>query len=233
MSSGWIKLWRRTQRSDMYRSLTSKQRDVMIQCLLLASHNGNTWEWGGETKTCQPGQFITSLESLKELCARDVSIQNIRTALIKLEKWQFLTNESTKTGRLITIMNWSSYQSDQPGYQQSNQQRTNKDLTTIKKGEKGKKKSTEYSAEFERFWKAYPNKKGKLKAYEAWKKLKSQLPPVDKLVDIVEKHKNSRDWQKDGGKYIPHPATWLNQGRWEDEIDPLKQMPRLEDDIVT
>jgi hypothetical protein len=30
----------------------------------------------------------------------------------------------------------------------------------------------------------------------------------------------SRQWTDEGGKYIPHPATWLNNHRWEDQ--PIK-----------
>lgn len=94
----------------MYRNLNSKQRDVMINCLLLANHKGKKWEWKGEIFECRPGQFITSLPSLKRVCAKDVSVQNIRTALKKLIKWNFLEQETTKTGRLITIINWQKYQ---------------------------------------------------------------------------------------------------------------------------
>jgi len=36
----------------------------------------------------------------------------------------------------------------------------------------------------------------------------------------VEAQKRSRQWVESDGKYIPHPATWLNQGRWDDEVDP-------------
>lgn len=112
MQGGWIKLWRKLLESDMYRQLNSKQRDVMIACLLRANHKGKEWEWKGEIFHAEPGQFITSLPSLKEICADDVSIQNIRTALDKLERWGFLTDESTKTGRLITIVNWRVYQDE-------------------------------------------------------------------------------------------------------------------------
>ena len=38
----------------------------------------------------------------------------------------------------------------------------------------------------------------------------------------VNAQKLSRQWQKDGGQYIPNPATWLNQGRWEDEAGPAQ-----------
>jgi hypothetical protein len=141
--SGWIKIYRKIQDSDMYKQLNSKQRDVMVQCLLLANHKEITWEWQGDFITCHPGQFITSLQNLKKVCAKDVSIQNIRTALGKLKKWQFLTIKSTKTGRLVTVLNWVSYQQDDIDNQQSNQQRANKELTTNKnvKNDKKKKKN--------------------------------------------------------------------------------------------
>ena len=29
-----------------------------------------------------------------------------------------------------------------------------------------------------------------------------------------------KEWKKDGGKYIPHPATWLRARGWEDEYTP-------------
>ena len=31
--------------------------------------------------------------------------------------------------------------------------------------------------------------------------------------------KKSKEWKKENGKYIPHPTTWLNQKRWEDELN--------------
>jgi hypothetical protein len=68
---------------------------------------------------------------------------------------------------------------------------------------------------FDRFWKAYPKKVGKDAARKAFAKVKA---PVDVLLSAVEAQKRSRQWLKDSGQYIPNPATWLNQGRWEDEL---------------
>jgi hypothetical protein len=105
----------------------------------MADHAANEWEWGAEIFKTSPGQFITSLESIASVCAKDVSVQSVRTALLKLSKWGFLTNKSTKTGRLITIVKWDSYQldSDSPNSQSSrrltnSQQSSNKELTTNK-----------------------------------------------------------------------------------------------------
>jgi len=136
---GWVKIHRKLQFSDMFQSLTAKQRDVMIQLILLANHEPHEWEWKGKVFKVKRGQCITSLESIKKYCASDVSLQNIRTAIVKLEKWQFLTNESTKTGRLIVVLNYERYQQkDEPVNKAPNKQLTdsqqtpNKQLTTNK-----------------------------------------------------------------------------------------------------
>jgi len=122
---GWIKIHRKIQENSMYKSLNSKQRDVLMQCLLLANRSKKKWGWGKEVCVCNPGQFITSLENLKNYCGSDVKIQSVRTSLLKLEKWHFLTSKSTKTGRLITICNWDVYQSKK---KETNKE-TNKQLT--------------------------------------------------------------------------------------------------------
>lgn len=38
------------------------------------------------------------------------------------------------------------------------------------------------------------------------------------MLNAIEIAKQSMQWNKDNGQYIPNPATWLNQKRWEDEI---------------
>lgn len=69
---------------------------------------------------------------------------------------------------------------------------------------------------FERFWAVYPRKIGKSEAKRSFSKLKGVS--TDTLIAAVERQKQSLQWQKENGAYIPNPATWLNQGRWEDEL---------------
>lgn len=38
------------------------------------------------------------------------------------------------------------------------------------------------------------------------------------MLAALAQQKKSPQWVKDGGEFIPHPATWLNQGRWQDEV---------------
>ena len=70
---------------------------------------------------------------------------------------------------------------------------------------------------FERFWAAYPRKVGKGAAANAFKKIKPSEELVQKMLDAITAQNQSDQWKKDGGQYIPNPATWLNQSRWEDE----------------
>ena len=75
-----------------------------------------------------------------------------------------------------------------------------------------------YTRDFLTFWDAYPRKVGKDAAWRAWRSRKGDRPPIDAILAAVEMHRESDQWKRDGGKFIPYPATWLNQGRWDDEI---------------
>lgn len=70
---------------------------------------------------------------------------------------------------------------------------------------------------FAEFWKAYPKKVGKASCLKAWKKLKPTTELHDHIMTALEAQKRSEQWQREGGRYIPNPLTWLNQGRWDDE----------------
>lgn len=70
---------------------------------------------------------------------------------------------------------------------------------------------------FAEFWKAYPLHKAKPTALKAFGKLKPDRVLLNAILAALSVQKQSSQWTRDGGQYIPHPATWLNQRRWEDE----------------
>ena len=83
---------------------------------------------------------------------------------------------------------------------------------------------------FQTFYKSYPKKKGKQAAERAFLKLKPDTDLFRQIMAALEAQKKSPDWQKEGGQYIPYPATWLNGRRWEDEIIPApSQSPTREE----
>lgn len=70
---------------------------------------------------------------------------------------------------------------------------------------------------FADFWAAYPRKKSKGAAERAWLKVKPDEQLAGQIVAAVERAKTSADWLREGGRFIPHPATWLNAKGWMDE----------------
>lgn len=235
-ASGWIKLHRKLLNSDMWKGLNSKQRDVAITILLMVFHDDGEVEIGDKIVKTKPGQRFCSLETIRENCAKDVSIQNIRTALTKLEKWGFLTCESTKSGRLITIVNWEVYQSGEEN-QQRKQQTTNKQLTTTKNNkeinnnnavseseeEEPKKKRRTYPEEFEAFWKAYPRTK-KMNKRQTYSNFKALLEEGERPEDLIKAAEHYADECKREGtpeRFIKHPTTFLGMDRpYVDYLEP-------------
>lgn len=93
--------------------------------------------------------------------------------------------------------------------------------------EKEKENEIEYECKkelaFDKFWEAYPRKVGKAKAEAAFLKV---TVGIDVLLAAIEQQKKSAQWQKEDGQFIPHPATWLNGKRWEDQLDCTQEQDR-------
>jgi hypothetical protein len=69
---------------------------------------------------------------------------------------------------------------------------------------------------FDRFWAAYPRKVGKGAAERSFERVHPDASLLDKMLRAIETQRQSDTWLRG---YIPNPATWLNQRRWEDEPD--------------
>lgn len=122
---GWITLHRKLLDKPIWHESTPEQKVILITLMLMANHKEKQWEWQGRPYKAKPGQFVTSINSIVERCGKGVSAQNVRTALKRFEKYEFLTNQSTKQNRLITIVNWGFYQD----MEQSTNKATNSQLT--------------------------------------------------------------------------------------------------------
>ena len=70
---------------------------------------------------------------------------------------------------------------------------------------------------FDRFWSVYPRKTGKEAARKAFAKLKLPAETLAAILTALAWQCKSDQWTRDNGQYVPNPATYLNQGRWQDE----------------
>ena len=79
-----------------------------------------------------------------------------------------------------------------------------------------------YTCEFEAFWSAYPRRIAKKEANKAFMKAMREGAEIDHILTAVEAYKK---WLSCTDKWRPepaHPATWLNQGRYDDELEDMK-----------
>ena len=106
------------------------------------------------------------------------------------------------------------------------------DVTQSKREEKKEKKESKdteqnsksvlskvQEALFDEFWNNYPKKKAKGEAIKAWNKIKPNEELASSIIHAIINQKQQQSWTKEEGKYIPHPASWLNAMRWEDETE--------------
>ena len=76
---------------------------------------------------------------------------------------------------------------------------------------------------FEEFWKLYPRRVGKDDARKKWNKINPNAELFEKIMNAVRENiDHNPQWQRQNGQFIPHPSTWLNQGRWDDDINSLE-----------
>lgn len=220
MIPGWIKLHRQITEWEWY-SDTNACR-VFLHLILTAN-----WKAGRFKGVDVPvGSRITSHANLGSPIG--LSVQQTRTALDKLQSTGEITVKSTGFGLLVTVTKYASYNAGYSANQQGNQQgeqQFDNSLITVeqqqsnnnirrkegKNGEEGKKQRL-----FDSFWQAYPKKVSKPSAEKAWRAKKADTL-IDKILPALERFKQSESWRKESGQFIPNPATWINNERWNDE----------------
>ena len=77
--------------------------------------------------------------------------------------------------------------------------------------------------DFDIFYREYPKHKGRKDAFTVWMKLKPSNELLQTILKAITIQKQSKEWNKNNGEYIPLPATWLNANRWEDEVEENKK----------
>ena len=87
-------------------------------------------------------------------------------------------------------------------------------------GDKERKRSVKEAnnALFDEFWAIYPRKVGKTSARRIFDRISPSRELVDEMISAVDHQSRSEQWTRDGGRFIPHPATWLGREGWNDEL---------------
>lgn len=93
----------------------------------------------------------------------------------------------------------------------------NPDIIRLKPDTKKQEAQKELADRFNRFWAAYPRHVGKAVALKSFEKIHPDEETLTAMLTAIEWQRNTRQWRENNGQFIPHPSTWLNQRRWEDE----------------
>lgn len=175
----------------------------------------------------------------------DATAEETSGMLQQLADNGFIIRYEVDSEEYIQIVNFNKHQNPNikekaseipppPGFESGTYQKHNTSTVQTPCKDEKKEESTPRDTErqpglqemrFNQFWEEYPVKKSKETARKAWAKLKPTAELFETIMAAVRASKNSLDWTKDNGRYIPHPATWLNGGRWEDELTPITDAP--------
>lgn len=100
--------------------------------------------------------------------------------------------------------------------------RAQQSANDLKQSASHKDKDKDIYNTFVQFWNAYPKHKAKKVAFRSWQKLDFSNGLFETIMTALEAQKKQNDWRKDSGQFIPLASTWLNQARWEDEIETVR-----------
>jgi hypothetical protein len=153
--------------------------------------------------------------------------------------WQDESMISVSDDGVVTVLHWSQRQGDLRPSAAPEQVRERQRLSRMSRAvtrchDRVEEKRVERSetatplppnggkaapAVFEEFWTLYPKKRQKGDALKAWKALKPDANLVARILEAVRSQRETTDWLKAQGRYVPYPATRLRAAQWEDELD--------------
>lgn len=161
---------------------------------------------------------LINLRLYEIICERDTYLAGRSTAGKSgaFARWKHKQNDGTANSSAIDTAN--DKQDGKTIASTSNREKP--PIVPLKKSKHRKAKPSSlllYTPEFEEFWTAYPRKVGKADVWSIWQAIDPDEPLRRKMLATLSWQKESTQWRRDNGNYIPMPATWLNQGRWDDE----------------
>lgn len=154
--------------------------------------------------------------------ADDVEVERM---LDGLAAYGFISRYERAGKKIIQVVKWAKHQNPHRREAPSALP-AETDEPEDHQAESGPQKA-DTEAAFESFWKCYPRKCGKEPARKAFTKLNPDAALMNTMMLAVAQQSSSAAWLKDGGQFIPHASTWLNQKRWEDEVKPAGNVHHL------
>ena len=243
-SQGWISLHRKICENDLWFLEPFTKAQAWIDLVLNTNHKDGVMNIRGNVIPIKRGQIgwsqITMTKRWKwsRQKVRRFLEYLISNEMIQIDNSEITPRQTQKTIQqksgmkskyltsITTIINYNSYQSGQETIQQTIQQKDNRRYTNNNVNNVNK----EYICSFETFWKQYPKKVAKKKAETIFKRLATSKKKEQEIMKGLGEYIKKWRTEKTDTKFIPNPITWLNQGRWEDDVvisnEPYKKNSR-------
>jgi len=225
---GWITIHRQIIDSPIYSD--SHAVHLWLHLLILANHKDNTFVMNGVVKSLKRGQFITGRDKL--VSATGINRSKIERLLKTFVELEMIEVKTSNRNRLVTLINYDSYQSDsaeratseQPV---SNQRATGEQLVSTNNNvnnENNVNNKTIRSEKpdwldkfYDEFWKLYPKGIDKKKYYIRIKKMISKGSDREKANLLFNSVKAQLVGQPDG-QFWATADRWLKDEKWTDEV---------------
>lgn len=216
MPEGWIRIHRSIENNPYWFSEPFTKAQAWIDLLLLANHSPGHIQKRGILIPLERGQLGHSEDTLAERWkwSRGKVRRFLRELVGRGQISQKTVQQNPHLSVLINIENYDKYQID--GTTDGTTERRQKDDKRYRNKNDNNEKNI-YTSDFCSFWSHYPKKVGKAAAWRRWISLNGTRPEISTLLAAIERQSDSEQWKKENGQYIPHPATWLHEARWEDE----------------
>ena len=159
----------------------------------------------------------------------NVSTRTVKQNLRRLTTAGYLKLRRTPYGNVIQVMNsakfgiWAPHKRSEEGIPSGHGEVKNTSPPEVKNTSRTKKtqqttrskKNPLYEKEgFSEFWEEYPRTDAKKDAAKAWAKIDTEEHP--QVMAAVKRWKRSKQWQKNGGEYIPYARKFLNDEYWKE-----------------
>ena len=213
MVEGWILLHRKLQDCTIWaNSQPYDMRSAWVDLLLLANHRDVDIIFDYTPMTIKRGQYLTSVRKLSARWSwsKDRTLKYLRL----LESLGMIHRESNNQRTLITIDKYEMYQdmrdtdTDTERTQTERKPTTGSPQTKNEKNEKNEKNI--YISAFDDFWKVYPRKVDKVRAYKQYQARLKDGYTEDQLLTACKNYAAECEKNRTEQKYIKHGATFLS-----------------------
>ena len=208
-----------TKYLDLLAAYSDEEIGRIAKAIMIFRHTGQETAFDGPEKYIMPSIYADQRRAIEKYAAKRESAKSAAES-----RWK--KRDASECESIRTDADASDAMRTMP-YKNKEKEKNNSPSESIPPNppKRGRKKPTQElpDADFDAFWALYPRKKSKGEAKKAWAQLKPSREIISAIMAKLPLLAASHDWTKEGGQYVPNPATWLRAEGWEDEV---KDAPR-------